>query len=216
VDGVYDLGGLQGFGPVVSTDGEQSHHHAWELRAQAIAMMVGGGSVRPWIERIAPPTYLAASYYERWLIAAEHAVTERAVVTADELGTRCNVLAGGEDVGAPAPRLDDEALRADMERYMTHVHPMPVADDAAFAVGAVVRVLPARAAERNRCPRYVRGVVGRVERVCGRDRLPSSTELETLYTVEFSSADVWGASSEPPFAVLVDLFEHHLEAERPA
>lgn len=208
---MYDLGGLQGFGPVVTADGDLTHHHAWELRAQAIAMMVGGGSVRPWIERIAPPTYLTSAYYERWLIAAEHAVTERGVVTFDEVDEQRRVLASSGDVAVP--RFDDDALREGMDHYMTHVRPMPIADAPRFAATDRVRVLPASATERNRCPRYLRGVVGRIERVCGVDRLPSSDDHETLYTVQFSSADVWGVGGEPPFVVLVDLFEHYLEPE---
>lgn len=211
MDGVYDLGGLQGFGSVITADGELSHRDEWEIRAQAIAMMVGGGSVRPWIERIAPPAYLAAAYYERWLIAAEHAVTERGVVSAAELTDRAHVLADADDVSVP--RTEDEALRSAMERFMTTVNPMSATRSARFCVGDMVRVLPALAAERNRCPRYLRGVVGLIETVCGVDRLPSSTELETLYTVEFSSTDVWGNGTEPPFAILVDLFEHYLVAE---
>ena len=208
---MYDLGGLQGFGPVVTADAELTHHHEWELRAQAIAMMVGGGSVRPWIERIPPPTYLTSAYYERWLIAAEHAVTERCVATFADLDERQRVLASAGDVAGP--RHDDDALRAGMDHYMTSVRPMPIADAPRFAATDRVRVLTPSATERNRCPRYLRGVVGRIERICGADRLPSSDDHETLYTVEFSSADVWGVGGEPPFVVLVDLFERYLEPE---
>ena len=41
-------------------------------------------SVTP-IERIPPAHYLASSYYERWLAAAETLLVERGVVTREEL-----------------------------------------------------------------------------------------------------------------------------------
>lgn len=205
---MHDLGGLQGFGPVVTADGEHTHHDAWELRAQAIAMVVGGGTVRPWIERIPPAQYLAAGYYERWLIAAEHAVTERGIVDPSTLAARREELA---DLAEP-PRLDDAAHRSAMEVYMTTVHPMPPATSPRFAAGDAVRVARMRPTEQNRCPRYVRGAPGTIESVCGDDVLPGARDrTDVVYSVQFASGDLWGATDEPPFTVVVDLFEHYLE-----
>ena len=206
---MHDLGGLQGFGPVVTEDGELTHHDTWELRAQAIAMTVGGGTVRPWIERIEPARYLAASYYERWLLAAEHSVIERDVVPADELARWRDVLAAEDE---PPARHDDPGLRASMDSFMTSVRPMPPASAPCLQVGDVVRVSRMRTTTQNRCPRYVRGAIGRIESICGDDRLPGERERTgVVYTVEFSSADLWGTGTEPPFSVLVDLFEDYLE-----
>ena len=58
MEGAHDLGGLDGFGPVVTADAELTHHEAWELRAQALGIIGVRGSMRPWIERLDPPTYL--------------------------------------------------------------------------------------------------------------------------------------------------------------
>ena len=41
--------------------------------------------MRAWIERLDPATYLASSYYARWLLAAEDGVVAKGVVTPDDL-----------------------------------------------------------------------------------------------------------------------------------
>jgi len=69
-------------------------------------------------------------------------------------------------------------------------------------------------AHHHRCPRYARGVAGVVERVLGASPVPDGPNLggtEVEYTVGFASADLWGATAEPPFSVFLDLFEHYLE-----
>ncbi len=69
----------------------------------------------------------------------------------------------------------------------------------------------------TRCPRYVRGAVGVVERVHGDAYLPDAVargeELppEALYAVRFRSDDLFGPGDEPGFRVLVDLSESYLE-----
>ncbi len=60
---------------------------------------------------------------------------------------------------------------------------------------------------------YVRGAVGAIERICGADGVPGSDrpdELAAVYTVEFSSVELWGGHDEPAFSVLVDLWETDL------
>jgi nitrile hydratase len=69
--------------------------------------------------------------------------------------------------------------------------------------------------KHHRVPRYVRGVVGTIDAVCGQHHVSGLPDqpIEPLYTVRFSSTDVWGPSStEPPFAVFVDLWQSRLEA----
>jgi hypothetical protein len=69
----------------------------------------------------------------------------------------------------------------------------------------------------TRCPRYVRGAVGVVERVQGTDHLPDlatyglPTEPEPVYAVAFDSEELWGERDEPRWQVLVDLYDDYLE-----
>ena len=54
---------------------------------------------------------------------------------------------------------------------------------------------------------------GGVETVCGDDPVPGrEDDVAPLYTVAFSSVDLWGPAREPPFVVLVDLCEEYLDA----
>jgi nitrile hydratase len=61
-------------------------------------------------------------------------------------------------------------------------------------------------------------VAGTVERVQGADRLPDRAvygeraQPEPVYSVAFSSDDLWGRGEGPPWTVLLDLWESYLEA----
>ena len=92
MDGVHDLGGLDGFGPVEHKAEEPLFEHDWERRV--FRLMIGslgalggpGGRFRHSIERMAPEHYLSSPYYEHWLTG----VTTMAVESGfdDARGTR--------------------------------------------------------------------------------------------------------------------------------
>lgn len=211
MEGAHDLGGLDGFGAVVTADGDATHHEPWELRAQALALLGVRGGMRAWIERLDPATYLSSPYYARWLLAAEDGVVAKGVVTPDELQRWYDVFAA--DPAATPPVVVDDEHRRRIDRALTSVDSLRPATAPCFAVGDTVRVRRCRDTEHHhRCPRYVRGVAGRVETVCGDDPVPGrEDDVAALYTVEFSSVDLWGPGAEPQFAVLVDLCEEYLE-----
>ncbi|HSR22815.1 MAG TPA: nitrile hydratase subunit beta, partial [Candidatus Eisenbacteria bacterium] len=94
MDGVHDLGGMQGFGPVEREANEPVFHAAWE--AAVLAMQLAGGSrglfnideFRHGIERMAPADYLRVTYYEKWLDGVTRLLVEKGVVGAAELAER--------------------------------------------------------------------------------------------------------------------------------
>ena len=66
----------------------------------------------------------------------------------------------------------------------------------------------------HRVPRYVRGVTGTIDAICGSEHIAGqrSNEIEPQYTVRFASGDVWGERhDEAPFAIFVDLWQSYLE-----
>ena len=73
MDGIHDLGGRQGFGPVRHVPDAPAFHAAWERRANALyglAVRLGIFNMdeyRHAIERMEPRHYMAAGYYERTL-----------------------------------------------------------------------------------------------------------------------------------------------------
>lgn len=86
---VHDMGGQTGFGPVpVADDDGRLFHADWEARVYALVRALQRHGVinrqfdelRDAIERIPPAEYLALSYYERWLRAAEMLLAEKGLL----------------------------------------------------------------------------------------------------------------------------------------
>jgi len=113
VDGVHDLGGLDGFGPVEHEDAEPFFREPWERRV--FRLMVGsigalggpGGRFRHSIERMDPAHYLSSPYYEHWLTGVTTLAVESGFATQDELEHR----AGGR---FPLSRPDRGLLPEDL------------------------------------------------------------------------------------------------------
>ncbi len=216
MEGVHDLGGLGGFGPVRTPGSDATHTEEWEVRAQWLALAACRSS-RPWIERIDPPNYLATSYYGRWLRAAEMGAVGNGIVTAAELAASLETVRARIEQGELPVRANDPARARAVADYMTSTSPSAPAVSPRFAVGDAV--VPKRMWQpdvHHRCPRYVRGVRGVIERICGVEPLAGvrrAEVIEPVYTVRFESPAVWGdRSDEVPFAIHVDMWDSYLDA----
>jgi nitrile hydratase len=220
VDGVHDMGGMHGFGPVVEPGAELAYHQPWEPRVFAIQMLVGterlgaGPGGRPVREEMEPAQYLAASYYERWLYSAEQRLLRKGTIAPGEIDVAAERLNAGE----PAPEHRDPAMAERIVSALRALYPMqPPPAQTRFDRGQRVRVKRMHPAGHTRCPRYARGVTGVIEAVRGADKLPDravygeQVDPEPVYSVAFSSVDLWGPSSDPPWTVLLDLWDSYLE-----
>jgi len=202
VDGIHDLGGMQGFGPVETEPDEPVFHERWEGRTYGLAgaALGAGGFNTPMfrhaIERMDPAHYLSSSYYEHWLTAVATLLVEAGIVRGDELGA-----------GFPLSRL---ATAEDVP---------PFAPGDGFAVGDRVRVRDVRFGGHTRCPGYVRGRVGTVVRIDPPAPVPEleahrkERVLEPAYGIRFEATELWGPDADPAAAVHVDLCDRYLEAE---
>lgn len=91
------MGGQTGFGPVPVGDDGPPFQADWEARVAALSTALmrreafDGDEFRDAIERIPPASYLAMSYYERWLAAIELLLTEK------------RLLAGPDPAGGQRP-----------------------------------------------------------------------------------------------------------------
>jgi nitrile hydratase subunit beta len=216
VDGIHDMGGMQGFGPMVS---DAANFHAdWERRVFGLARVtrtagVGAGMFRAAIESMPPEAYAAASYYERWMFGVERRLEQGGVLTREEVESGMERFREG-----PLPeRSDPELTQRTVEAQRSGASLKPAADPR-FRAGERVRVRRMRPATHTRCPRYVRGACGVIERVHGEAVLPDAVARgeehpprEALYAVRFRSDDLFGRGDEPGFRVLVDLSESYLE-----
>ena len=167
------MGGMHGFGAVVTPGAEAVSHEEWELRVFAISTLVGierlgSGSGRAIREEMEPSDYLRAGYYERWLWSTEQRLLRRGTIDAGDVDAWVERLGSGEQ----APSRDDAAAAARAVAATSATDPLRPADETVFAVGDAVRVRRMRPAGHTRCPRYVRGVVGVVEAIRGLDAFP--------------------------------------------
>jgi nitrile hydratase len=204
MDGVHDLGGLDGFGPVDAPKSEPVFHEDWERRAMraTIATSLGLGIPTPRfrhsIERMDPAHYLGSSYYEHWLTGTATSLVEHGKTTEEDLARR----AGGY---FPISRPDRGVLE-------------PIAETAPrFAVGDAVRVRAWHPAGHTRAPRYVQGRRGVVVRYDGLHNFPDAEAHgggqvpHPVYSVRFEAAELWGEAAEPNAHMHVDLYDHYLE-----
>src|SRR5438270_9695600 len=156
VDGIHDLGGKQGFGPVEVEENEPVFHEPWERVARALTFATvaqvpnpSTSKFRHAIERMEPGHYLTSSYYEHWLTAAATLAIESGLVTEQELEQR----AGGPfPISGPVHEGDVQA---------------PAPHQVRFNLGDRVRVRNLHRPGHTRCPGYIRGKVGVITRLDG-------------------------------------------------
>ena len=210
MDGVHDLGGLEGFGPVDVELDEPVFHEDWERRtlrlnvAAGMALRYSGGAFRHSIERMEPGHYLTSSYYEHWLTGVSTLIVEAGLVAPAELDRR----AGGR---LPLSRPDRGTLPA---------APEPDRTSSRFVVGDVVRVREWHPPGHTRAPRYVQGKRGVVVRVDGVYSVPDveahsdDRVHEQTYSVRFTSRELWGEGGAVDEFVHVDVWDGYLEEVR--
>jgi nitrile hydratase len=86
-----DVGGMEGFPPLEQEPGEPAFHADWEAHVFTMNRALVGQGVynldefRDAVERLPPQDYLEASYYERWFHAITLLLTEKGVLTAEEV-----------------------------------------------------------------------------------------------------------------------------------
>jgi nitrile hydratase len=94
MNGVHDMGGMHGMGPIVLEEDEPVFHAEWERRIFALSRAMGVWQrwnidmARYARERIPPARYLASSYYERFLLSLETLLVEQGMVTQEEIDER--------------------------------------------------------------------------------------------------------------------------------
>ena len=224
MDGVHDLGGKQGFGPVHREVDEPVFHERWEAAVFGINVVAQTAGVvrnidqfRHAIERIDPRAYLDHGYYGRWLGGLETLFVEAGVLTSAEVDARARQRgADADDLIAARPRADagtvDYAPLAANARRELEAEPR-------FNVGERVRARSHGVPGHTRLPAYVRGRTGTIVAGHGGWIYPDSNAHgrgeapEHLYTVAFSGTELWGEDAEPGVTLNIDLFEPYLEPD---
>ena len=143
MNGIADMGGMQGFGPVDRSDDAGPFHHEWERRILGITFSALGAGlfnvdeIRRVTEDVDPITYLKSVYYERWLYSTEALLREKGVISARELADGRSASPGPNT----APPVTQDVARVILEQGGT----------SRSADGAPARFRPGDAVD---CPQY--------------------------------------------------------------
>ena len=148
------------------------------------------------------------SYYERWFFVNEQKALQTGMVTENELRNG----------------------QADPDYLMPHLEPQSDSwlgsgrldqnIDARFEPGEVVRARELNGRGHNRLPRYVRSKTGIVIKDNGVYALHDTNakdeqtydDPQHVYTVRFSSRELWGNASHENDFIYLDLWESYLES----
>ncbi len=236
MNGVHDMGGMHGFGPVHREEAEPVFHAPWEGRVRAMmhALVTLGAfnldEMRRTVESLPPGQYLASTYFERWLAALRMLVEEKGLLDAAGIEALLRRLEDVPQPSAPGARRDDPALAARVvdrikhppERLRDPVDPAgraaPAVASPRFRPGDRVRAKNRHVKGHTRLPRYVRGRQGVVDRVRGVYGFPDTNahgrgaHPEPVYSVCFEARELWGDAAAEADSLYIDLWESYLDA----
>jgi nitrile hydratase len=218
MNGVHDMGGMHGFGPIDRRAAPSAETSALDYRIRALMRLTidrelyNLDAFRYGIEQMAPAHYLRAPYHERWLTSVVFNLAEAGVISEDELAARMELLQQQPDAEPvhPAPTVPPVPAREARQE------PTP-ASVPRFAVGDAVIARNIHPVGHTRLPRYVRGKRGVIRLIHGLETFPDSNahgrgeHSQPVYNVEFDGRELWGAAAEPNHVVSIDLWETYLE-----
>jgi len=217
MNGVHDMGGMDGFGKVEPELNEPVFHAPWEGRVMAMNRAMGATGVwnidmgRFSREMLPPQVYLASTYYQKWFLGLRQMLLDRGLIDADE-------VASGHALRPGKPLKRGSFTVADVARVMTRgSFRRPAPSAARYKPGDRVRAKNIHPKTHTRLPRYVRGHVGVVERDHGCHVFPDSVASgqgenpQWLYTVRFESRELWGPDADPTVKISIDAFEPYLD-----
>ena len=218
MNGVHDLGGMQGMGPIRYEKDEPVFHEPWEGRVWAM-----NRALRAWrlwtidgdrhaIERLPQDDYLRMSYYERWFVATVVGQPlTHAMISKEEL--RTGRAAPGSARATPA--LDPARAARVLNRGIRSADEPAVKPK--FSVGQHVRTLNMNPLGHTRLPRYARAKRGVIVRDHGVYNFPDTTahglgeKRQHVYSVRFAARELWGEAASARDSVRLDLFDDYLE-----
>ena len=216
MNGVHDLGGMHGMGPIPIEKNEPAFHEPWER--QIFGLMIGSlfklrlnsDAFRFEVESLPPADYLGSSYYERWIPVLGKMLVKQGVVTDAELAT---------GKSAPGSRATTKAAGETPSQSSARTPPAKrQGAPARFKAGQRVRARNIHPITHTRLPRYARGKVGVVHRDFGVYTFPDTNALNAgekpqhVYSVRFTARELWGDQASTRDSVYIDLWDDYLES----
>jgi nitrile hydratase subunit beta len=217
MNGVHDMGGMQGFGPIRPEANEPVFHAPWEGRAIAMVLAIaawgkfGADQRRAVRERIPPAELLAMSYYQIWYTGLIANLLDASMVTREEVDS--GVAAAASAKAIPA------LMAARVPAFFANGAPKTrnVAATANFRAGERVRARNIHPEGHTRLPRYARGKSGVVMMDHGIFVFPDTNasmqgeKPQHLYSVKFEARELWGEQAKPKDSIYLDMWDDYLE-----
>ena len=218
MDGVHDLGGKQGYGPIDVSEPVEPFHAEWEARAWALSKSFGGGAPDITIdwwrhvrETTIPTDYMTRPYLDSWLETDMTTLVDSKICTIQELATGKSATPAVENA---TPISTADALAAN--RASATKYDRPIDTKPKFLVGTNVVAQRNASSGHTRLPGYVRGRIGQIHAHHGAHLFPDASakgveEAQHLYTVAFEASELWPEASDSKDIVFLDLWESYLE-----
>ena len=217
MNGVHDMGGQQGMGPVEYEKNEPVFHATWEGRVYALNRAIRAfgkwnlDADRHAQELMPPVEYLRMSYYERWLHKLEAQLVQYGLVSPEEMKS------GNANPGSPkaTPALTLATSARWLSRGIASSHDPKVRPS--FKVRERVRARNINPTGHTRLPRYARGKIGVIVRDHGVYLFPDTNahfqgeKRQHVYSVRFAARELWGEHASPRDSVHLDLWDDYLE-----
>jgi nitrile hydratase beta subunit len=212
MNGIHDMGGMQGLGEIGYSESDAGFHEPWELRVFALVQAMGTGGIRSYIERIPAADYLRLNYYERWYNALVTRIIERGTVTLAEVESgRADPTSEKATPALTSAVAGDFLFRTPRTEQDIEITP-------GFHVGDRVRGRNMNTKNHTRMPRYTRGKTGVVERDRGVFNLPDSElasgepKPQHVYLIRYTADELWGEEAPAHDSLYIDMWEDYLES----
>lgn len=216
MNGVHDMGGMQGMGPVQYEKNEPVFHARWEARLYSLTRAMRAWrrwNIDAWrhsIELIPPAEYLQMSYYEKWLAGLTRLLVKTGVVTTAEMESGRATSGLAKAIPALSPDKVPMINRGEHAERNVQVAPR-------FHVGQRVRARNVHPMGHTRLPRYARGKQGTIDRDHGVYVFPDTNaeflgeKPQHIYSVRFAAQELWGDQASARDAVYIDMWDDYLE-----
>lgn len=198
MNGVHDMGGMHGLGPLAIQRNDPVFHAPWEKRVFALTSAVGAwgrwsiDASRQTIEQMPAADYLAATYYEKWLFglienAVTHGLITRGEAESGQPDPRTSKVTPPLTAGTVAEIMD----RGSPKTRVIERQPL-------FQPGDEIRTRNIHPVSHTRLPRYARDKRGVIIAVHGAHVFPrhkrptAGGNPQPLYTLKFAATAFMG------------------------
>ena len=221
MDGIHDLGGKEGYGPIDVDDDESPFHEDWEGREWGIAQCARtpGITIDWWRhcrELIMPEDYLGRPYFDSWAQTDFATYIEAGWISLKEVKAGKSDSKGSDNGEPPVAMTLEQVLQED------HAHAVcfdaEIETPPLFAVGQQVRTVRHGNSGHTRLPQYARDRQGTVHAYHGAHVFPDLSARgaevhQHCYSVMIAASELWPEARWSQDKVFLDLWESYLVGE---